>query len=91
MSLSALVELLYNHITATPTVLQLVLSTFVTFVIVYRWNIQRHLRYKVFTRFSESKILNCDTCFGFWLCLLISTNLTTAAAAYLLYNFYGKD
>lgn len=90
MNLSALVELLYNHITETPTVLQLVLSTFVTFVIVFRWNIQRHLRYKVFTRCSESKILNCETCFGFWLCLLISTNLTTAAAAYLLYNFYEQ-
>lgn len=92
MNSSDYLEIVIRHVLSTPTVLQLVLSAWFVFVVVYRFGIQRHLRYKVFTgKFGDSKILNCESCFAFWLCLLISTNLTTAAAAYLLYNFYeGK-
>lgn len=91
--------MIYNHITATPTLLQFVLSVFVTFFVVYRYNVQRRIRYRFgwgerdatkWNRFVR-KILNCNSCFGFWLCLCISTNIVTGAAAFLLFNYYEND
>lgn len=77
------------HLLLTPTLLQFVLSTLITFVVVYRWAVPRWIRLN-HPKLGDYKVLKCETCFSFWLCLLISTNLTTAAAAYLLYNFYEK-
>lgn len=99
MNLNDLADLCIRHVLSTPTMQQFVLSIFITFFVVYRYNVQRRIRYHnhiepsdltMWLRF-RTKILNCESCFGFWLCLLISTNLTTAAAAFLLYNLYEKN
>ncbi len=84
------VKLCIAHVLSTPTLLQLALCTLTTFVAVYRWGVPRWIRLN-YPKLGAYKVLKCETCFSFWLCLLISTNLTTAAAAYLLYNFYERN
>lgn len=84
------IEDLFDYFIQTPSILKLALCTFITFVVVYRWGLQRMIRYH-FPTLKKHKILNCETCFGFWFCLLISTNLLTGVIAYLIYNFYEKN
>lgn len=105
MNLPESVETCIAHVLSTPTLTSFVLTVFLSFVLMYRFNVQRHLRYKTFHSFVYrdrtkantkyyhrflDKLLNCETCFAFWLCFLISTNLTTAAAAFLLFNYYEQ-
>lgn len=67
-----------------------VLMIFLVFVLTYRWGLNFRIRMNLF-KGKKIKILYCDTCFGFWLCLLLSTNLVTAATAFLIYSFYEKN
>lgn len=79
-----------EFVTATPSVMQLVLCTFITFVVVYRWDILSWIKFN-HPKMKRFKVLKCETCFAFWFCLLISTNLITAMIGYLIFNFYEKD
>ena len=81
---------IYSHVTCVPLLFWFALYIFISFVVVYRWSAPQYLRLR-FPKLEKSKILNCETCFTFWLCLLISTNLLTAITAYLISNFYEKD
>lgn len=85
-----LLEHIYTYAIQTPSLLRLALCTFITFVAVYRWGLPRFLTLN-FPKLKKYKVLNCESCFAFWLCLLISTNLLTGIIAYLVYNFYEKD
>lgn len=81
---------LISSFLGSPSQLQFVTCTFVTFVAVYRWGLNRWLRYNFFS-YKKYKVLECETCFAFWLCLLISINFQTAVVAYLIFNFYEKN
>lgn len=63
---------------------------FLVFVMVYRWGINR-LIYLNWPKAKRIKSIYCSTCFAFWLTLLISTNVLTAAMAFLIYSFYEKN
>lgn len=81
---------LFDHVISTPSVMQLVLCTWISFVAVYRWGITRWIKYN-FVPYKKYKVLECETCFSFWFCCLISTNLITGMIAYLIFNFYEKN
>ena len=66
------------------------IMVFLVFVLVYRWGINRMI-YLNWPKAKRYKIIYCDTCFAFWLTLLLSTNVLTAITAFLIYSFYEKN
>jgi hypothetical protein len=63
---------------------------FIVFVLVYRIGLNKWL-YLNHPRLKKFKPIYCSSCFGFWLSLILSTNVLTAATAFLLYSFYEKN
>jgi hypothetical protein len=66
------------------------LFIFIGFVLVYRIGLNRWI-YLQWPKAKKYKVIYCSACFGFWITLLFSTNVLTAASAFLIYSFYEKD
>lgn len=66
------------------------LHVFISFVVTFRWGINRWM-YLQWPKLKKKKLIYCSTCFAFWLALAMSQNVTTAALAFLIFNFYGKN
>ena len=74
-----------------PQLRWFILFTWMTFVMVYRWGVNRWL-YLNYPKLKKRKIFYCSSCFGFWLCFIISGfDLVTSASAFLIFNFYEKN
>lgn len=89
MNITDLLELLIERFVTLPSAEYVILPIFVVFVAVYRWGVHRWIKFRVFDG-RRYKLLECTTCFAFWLLLITSTNITTAAIGYLIYNYYEQ-
>ena len=74
-----------------PQLRWVILFTFVTFVLVYRWGLNRKL-YLNYPKLKKRKFIYCSSCFGFWLCMLLSGfDIVTSASAFLIFNLYEQN